>query len=595
MILVFGGTTEGRLAAEVCEAAGKTYYYSTRGSGQDVPLVHGQRLTGGMTAAEIRHFVQERGVRCIVDAAHPFAEELHRAVAEAGVPVVRLQRELGEPTEGVTYCCDVEEALERLLAEPAERLLALTGVKSIEKLAPYWRQHTTFFRILNRPESLRRASEAGFPAEQLLYYDEELSLPTTDEEAELMQRIGCDVVLTKRSGANGGLEAKTEAAKRLGLRCLVIEPPKLPEAWTYVTGKHGLRREIERKVPEFFELKTGLTTGTCAQAATKAALVSLLSGAEVEAVTVLMPCGERVSVEVEPEGSGAASVVKCWSDDPDVTRGCRVRAEVAFLERGAKGVRFERGRGVGVATLEGLGIPVGEAAVSVAVRKAIEAEVRGMTERGVRVRLSIENGEVLARQTFNGRVGVEGGLSIIGTSGVVIPFSNEAFVESIGREMEVAAANYRSESGARTEGERRGIGLASGKMGEEMLLREEPDLWVIHYGNFVGAALRKAYEVGFRRVVLGIMIGKAVKLAAGNLDTHSHKVSMDKDFLVRVAESVGVGDALQRVEGIRMARELWGCMPPEFFERLRELCQQHCREVFPTGEIVIRMLCDREM
>ena len=90
------------MAAEVCEAAGKTYYYSTRGSGQDVPLVHGQRLTGGMTAAEIRHFVQERGVRCIVDAAHPFAEELHRAIAEAGVPVVRLQRELGEPTEGVT-------------------------------------------------------------------------------------------------------------------------------------------------------------------------------------------------------------------------------------------------------------------------------------------------------------------------------------------------------------------------------------------------------------------------------------------------------------------------------------------------------------
>ena len=95
---------------------------------------------------------------------------------------------------------------------------------------------------------------------------------------------------------------------------------------------------------------------------------------------------------------------------------------------------------------------MGEAAVSVAVRKAIEAEVKGMTERGVRVRLSIENGEVLARQTFNGRVGVEGGLSIIGTSGVVIPFSNEAFVESIGREMEVAAAKYRSESGARTEG-----------------------------------------------------------------------------------------------------------------------------------------------
>ena len=136
MILVFGGTTEGRLAAEVCEAAGKTYYYSTRGDGQDVKLVHGKRLTGGMTEDEIRRFVREHGVRCIVDAAHPFAAALHRAIAKAAVPVVRMQRDLGERTEGVTYCRDVQEALERLLAEPARRLLALTGVKSIEALAP---------------------------------------------------------------------------------------------------------------------------------------------------------------------------------------------------------------------------------------------------------------------------------------------------------------------------------------------------------------------------------------------------------------------------------------------------------------------------
>lgn len=583
------------MAAEVCEAAGKTFYYSTRGDGQDVPLVHGQRLTGAMSGDEIRHFVREHGVRCIVDAAHPFAAALHRAVADAGLPVVRLQRDLGEPVEGVTYCRDVADALQRLMAEPAQRLLALTGVKSIAPLAPYWRQHTTFFRILRRAESQQLAREAGFAAEQLLYYDNALSLPTPDEEAALMQRVRCDAVLTKQSGATGGFAAKVEAARRLGLRCLVIAPPELPATWAYATGRHGLRREIERVVPEFFDLKTGLTTGTCAQAATKGALMSLLEGREVDAVTVMMPCGERVTVEVEPEGVGVASVVKGWSDDPDVTRGCRIRAEVSYLKRGEEGVRFERGRGVGVATLAGLGIPVGEAAVSVAVRSAIVAEVRAMTERGVSVRLSIENGEELARQTFNSRVGVEGGLSIIGTSGVVVPFSNEAFVESIGREMEVAAENLRPKSGARAEGERRGIGLASGKMGEEALLRAEPDLWVIHYGNFVGAALRKAYEVGFRRVVLGIMIGKAVKLAAGHLDTHSHKVTMDKNFLTQVAEEVGVADARQRVDGIRMARELWDCMPPAFFERLRELCLVHCRECFPTGEIVIRMLCEKEM
>ena len=134
------------------------------------------------------------------------------------------------------------------------------------------------------------------------------------------------------------------------------------------------------------------------------------------------------------------------------------------------------------------------------------------------------------------------------------------------------------------------IGLASGKRGEEALLAAEPDLRVVHYGNFIGAALERAHALGFRRAVLGIMIGKAVKLAEGHLDTHSHKVLMNKTFLADVARQAGVADADERLDGITMARELWALMPATFFERLQELCLSHCRRAFPAGQLDVRII-----
>ena len=209
----------------------------------------------------------------------------------------------------------------------------------------------------------------------------------------------------------------------------------------------------------------------------------------------------------------------------------------------------------------------------------IEAEVRALTDAAVDVTISVEGGRELAKRTFNERVGVVDGISIIGTSGIVMPLSNEAFVESIGRELQVARAMGCD-----------AIGLASGKRGEEALLAAEPDLRVVHYGNFIGAALERAHGLGFRRAVLGIMIGKAVKLAEGHLDTHSHKVLMNKTFLADVARQAGVADADERLGGLTMARELWALMPAAFFERLRALCLDHCRRAFPAGQLDVRII-----
>ncbi|MCD7720600.1 MAG: precorrin-6A/cobalt-precorrin-6A reductase, partial [Prevotellaceae bacterium] len=287
MILIFGGTTEGRLAAEVCDLAGKPYWYSTKSEGEGVAMRHGTHISGARDADAIHSFCLTNGVRCIVDAAHPFASSLHRAIEAQGIPVVRLERKFPPPLGWATYCDSLEDALERLLARPAKLLLCLSGASSISKLTPYWHKHPALFRILPRTESIEEAQRQGFPTDRLLFYGKRL--PTVEEEMELMKGTGCDAVLTKESGESGGFTEKAEAAKRLGIDLFVIKRPKLPSNWTYVDGRHTLRLALESIVPDFFPLRTGLTTGSCATAATKAALLSLLRGTRPERVTITLP------------------------------------------------------------------------------------------------------------------------------------------------------------------------------------------------------------------------------------------------------------------------------------------------------------------
>lgn len=586
MILVFGGTTEGRMAVSVLEEAGKPFYYSTKGDSQKVELHNGVRLTGAKTLEDVRSFIREKDIRLIVDAAHPFAVNLHHTIESAGLPVIRLSRRFPDHEDGIIYCKDFHDAVMKIRLENPARLLALSGVNTISSLRGFWKDHDTFFRILNRPESLDIVRREGFPEDHIVYYSEEClkspgDLPGEEMELELMRSVACDAILMKESGESGGEEAKIRAAKQLGVKIFVVEHPALPESWTYVTGKFGLRRAIEKTVPEFFPLKTGLTTGACATAASKAAIMSLILGDAPEVVSFCLPDGEVMSVSASVTERGVASVVKDFSDDPDVTKGCRITSRISLSNEKGSGIRFLQGEGVGIVTLPGLGIPVGGPAINPTPRAMIQEAIREVTDMDVDVTIMVENGRELARRTFNPKVGVVDGISIIGTSGIVHPLSNEAFVESIGRELEVARAIGRTE-----------IGLASGKKGEEALLEKEPSLRVIHYGNFVGETLRKAQLLGFDRVVLGIMIGKAVKLSEGNLDTHSHKVQMNKEYLKEVARSLGLEDRLIEIEGITMARELWNFMPEVFFEEIRRRCLMHCRKVFPDKQLEIRLICE---
>ena len=295
MILILGGTTEGRLAVRVADAAGSPYWYSTRGDLQQIECKHGTHVTGALDEAAMASFCTEHGIRLLVDAAHPFAEVLHQTVAAVAesldLPVVRVERTyVGEDTS-IHWCTDYAEAVRLLESDGITRLLALTGVQTIVKLRPYWERHDCWFRILRREESLAKARQQGFPPERLVYYEEE-------DDASLIARLQPQAILTKESGESGGFPQKVEAAQAAGIPVYAVRRPPLPVGFEVVTGEHGLRKAIERLVPGFFPLRSGFTTGACATAASKAALLALLGKPVGDSVEVLFPDGECLRLPV---------------------------------------------------------------------------------------------------------------------------------------------------------------------------------------------------------------------------------------------------------------------------------------------------------
>lgn len=581
MILVFGGTTEGRKAVEVLEEAGSRYYYSTRGDGQQIELVNGVHLTGTMDVPQMVECCRERGVRLIVDAAHPFAQELHRnllfVARHIGAPIVRYDRIYPPRSNDVVWCKDYGEALSKLEAEGIENLLALTGVNNIGTLRPYWERHECWVRILNRPLSQMLARKAQFPADHLVYYED-------DDTRQLLDELKPQAILTKESGLSGGFTEKVEAARAAGVRIFVIERPEYPPHTPnpqdvrieYVDGPHGLRRAVEHLLPEFFPLKSGLTTGTCATAAAIAATIRLTSGTTPAEVPVVLPDGETIRVAVG-YGDGYAYCVKEAGDDPDVTDGIEVRAAVELADR----FEIRGGEGVGRFTLPGFDFPPGEAAINKGPREMLR---RNLPD-GLRVTISVPGGADIAKKTFNPRLGIEGGISIIGVSGIVKPFSEEAFVSSIRKCMEVAKASGSDR-----------VVINSGAKSERFVKALYPGLprqAFVEYGNYIGETLRMAADLGITDVTLGVMLGKAVKLAAGHLDTHSRRATMDKAFIQQMLHEAGCDI---NISDITLARELWDLLPQAkrnvFARVVIAHCENHCRPLLPGGRLTVLLIDD---
>ena len=562
MILVFGGTTEGRKAAEVLEEAGCLYYYSTKTGEQELTLHHGVRIDGALDAESMKAFCCEHQIRLIVDAAHPFASVLHRTIADVSsdmqIPVVRYERIYPPRDADITWIDDYSQ-----VPTDIHSLLATTGVQSISKLKWLEEQGVkVIYRILRRESSLLMAYEQGATDEQLCYYEDAI-LPEAD------------AILLKESGLSGGFVEKVEEAKSKGMRIIVLKRPQLSFANT-VNGPYGLRRVVEKLLPEFYPLHSGLTTGTCATAAAVAATIRLTKGETPAEVPVLLPNGETIHVPVK-YGDGYAYCIKEAGDDPDVTNGIEVRAKIE------KTTQFEicGGEGVGRFTLPGFDYPIGEAAINKGPREMIRANIK----ENVRISISVPDGEEIAKRTFNPRLGIEGGISIIGVSGIVKPFSEEAFIDSIRKCMTVGKA-----SGAER------VVINSGGKSERFVKALYPDLpkqAFVEYGNYIGETLKIAHELDIKEVTLGVMLGKAVKLAAGHLDTHSRKTTMDMAFIQQMLKESNISID---ISNITLARELWEMIPhhklQDFATTIIQHCAKYCHPLFPNGNLTILLIDD---
>ena len=348
MVLIFGGTTEGRTAARVLDEAGNTYYYSTKGTMQQIESKHGTRVAGGMDADAMADFCVSHDIRLIVDAAHPFATLRHANIATVSerldIPVIRFERLYPGRDESLVWCNTFDDAIDYLEQHHIHNLLALSGVQTINKMRRYWEKTPCWFRILDREESLDLALRAGFPRERVLFWQ------NGQDEQALFRELQPDAILTKESGESGFYSEKIAAAKALDIPVLVIRRPPLPDSFYTVNGEHGLRYRVERLVPGFFPLRSGFTTGSCATAATVAALQGLLSGEEQHTTAITLPNGETITFPVASctftPNSCICGIIKDAGDDPDVTNGYTILSEVSLSD--TPGVHCLHGEGVGI-------------------------------------------------------------------------------------------------------------------------------------------------------------------------------------------------------------------------------------------------------
>ncbi len=303
-------------------------------------------------------------------------------------------------------------------------------------------------------------------------------------------------------------------------------------------------------------LRRGWTTGACAAAATRAAYTALLTGAFPDPVAITLPGGERPAFALAREGQGPgyalAGIVKDAGDDPDVTHLAEIVVRVRKAAPGA-GVVFTAGAGVGTVTRPGLPLAVGEPAINPAPRAMMREAVHAVAaEQGaagdLEIEISVPGGEALAKKTWNPRLGILGGISILGTTGVVVPYSCSAWIHSIRRGIDVARAG--------------GIAHVAGCTGSTseravQALYGLPDVALLDMGDFAGGLLKYLRRHPLPRLTIGGGFGKISKLGAGHLDLHSGRSQVDLDWLAeRLADLGGGSDLLEKTRAANTAREV---------------------------------------
>lgn len=330
------------------------------------------------------------------------------------------------------------------------------------------------------------------------------------------------------------------------------------------------------------KLRTGFTTGTCATAASKAAILSIINQKKIELVKVILPKGNTIDIKIKScsfnKNIAKCSVIKDAGDDPDVTHGAEIIVEL-ILTKNVNRIEIEGGDGVGTVTKPGLGLEVGKSAINPIPKKMIIENIKEVAseilkKNGIRIIISVPKGKELALKTDNPRLGILGGISILGTSGIVVPYSTASFAAAIRQNLDVSLAmgNYE-------------VILTTGGRSEEFAKKifDFPDHCFVQIGDFAGYAIQQCAKKGVKMVHIAGFIGKLAKIAAGVTQTHVKGSKVDTYFLAELARQCNAKQALiEQIKKANTARHVLEMVKENnvisFFERLCIEAYKHTRK-----------------
>ncbi|MDO9360095.1 MAG: cobalt-precorrin-5B (C(1))-methyltransferase [Polaromonas sp.] len=345
--------------------------------------------------------------------------------------------------------------------------------------------------------------------------------------------------------------------------------------------------------------RTGFTTGACSAAAARAAVLGLVHGRVPGTVDCLLPNGSTVSFAVNDgrcDGSAAhAMVIKDAGDDPDCTDKAHLTADVRLLPDQPGEVLLKGGIGIGTVTMPGLGLEVGGPAINPVPRRNIEANVRAagatlLDEVGLEVTLSVPQGVEMSKKTLNARLGILGGISILGTTGIVKPYSTAAYRASVVQGVQVA--------GTLGHGV---VVLTTGGRTEKFVMEELPHLpepAFVQMGDFLRYAMGAAVKAGLKQVVIGGMVGKLTKIAQGETITHAGRAEVDTGLLAELAAGIGapqdVCNDIRNAETARYAGERMDALGlgAAFHTALAQRVVKTLRERYPDQFELKVLVCD---
>ncbi len=349
--------------------------------------------------------------------------------------------------------------------------------------------------------------------------------------------------------------------------------------------------------------RTGFTTGACSAAAARAATLGLLTGEVPKEVLCRLPNGQEVRfavAECRIEGEGTARsahavIIKDGGDDPDATNGAHLTADVRLLPDSAGEIVLKGGVGVGVVTKEGLGLQVGGPAINPVPRRNISDNLRAVAgslldQHGLEVTLSVPDGSEMAKKTLNARLGILSGISILGTTGIVRPYSTAAFRASVVQAIDVAAK----------QGQTSAV-LTTGGRSEKFAMRQLPELdesCFVQMGDFVKAAFQTAIKRKIERIYIGAMAGKLTKMGQGLAVTHAWKAEIDRDLLAQCAQEVGAApdlvEEIRNAETARFAAERLAALglAVDFHRALAMKAIRSLKSCYPGAYRLTVLVCD---